>query len=388
MIASGSGDLSEEHAGFARQLIEQYGEYYFGVYVDGNKRSKAHWKIADHGGGLYASTVGGQLTGMGADLLIIDDPVKNADEALSPTYRKRNWDWWQSTASTRLEPDAVVVFMNTRWHAEDLSGMLLEHEPDRWDVLSLPAIAEEDDMLGRKPGEALWPERYPIEKLLEIQKDKTSYWFGAMYQQHPGQYGEDSWPAAYFDDIYCEEEDWPKTFRMSVMAMDPAMGKDKKKGDYSANVFVGLANGKAWIDPWLGRCAPPQFIQHAVALWVKNKPTAVSCESNGFQSLVASQWRAAADAAGLLGVDCYEHIAQGDKISRIEAALTPLLARGMLKVRKTIHGRKFVAQCKAIPNGEHDDGPDAAAQAMKVLQDMASSSVNDNFGRSIYERAV
>src|SRR5207344_222631 len=99
------------------------------------------------------------------------DPVKNETEAFSSTIHQRNIEWWASTASTRLEPNAVVILMMTRWHPNDLAGFLLgEDEP--WEILSLPALAEEDDELGRSRGDALWPERYD-EAALEVIKQRN-----------------------------------------------------------------------------------------------------------------------------------------------------------------------------------------------------------------------
>ena len=127
---------------------------------------------------------------MGADLLIIDDPVKNAKEARSPTIRKNHIDWWQSTALTRLHPGGVVIVVMTRWHEGDLGGYLLSRGTDEIEEpfveVRLPAIAEDNDPLGRKKGEALWPERYGVDELRRIrQAQGSSYWWAAMYQGHP-----------------------------------------------------------------------------------------------------------------------------------------------------------------------------------------------------------
>jgi len=111
--------------------------------------------------------------------------VKNAEEANSPTYRQRIWDWWRSTATTRLEPGAAVVVIMTRWHGDDLAGRILAEEGERWRVISLPALAEADDPLGRAEGEALWPERYPAEELARIRTTLGSYWWSALYMQRP-----------------------------------------------------------------------------------------------------------------------------------------------------------------------------------------------------------
>jgi len=105
--------------------------------------------------------MGGALTGKGANILIIDDPIKEAGEAMSPVYREQQWDWWDSTAKTRLEPGGGVLLIMTRWHEDDLAGKFISKMNDgsgeQWEVLRLPALAEENDALGRMFGEALCP---------------------------------------------------------------------------------------------------------------------------------------------------------------------------------------------------------------------------------------
>ena len=117
--------------------------------------------------------------------LIIDDPVKNRQEADSQTYRDRVWSEWQSTLSTRLHPKAAVVVVLTRWHEDDLAGRLIKAEPNRWKLLNLPAIAEEDDPLGRPIGAALWPERYDEAELAGIKITAGSRDWEALYQGRP-----------------------------------------------------------------------------------------------------------------------------------------------------------------------------------------------------------
>jgi len=148
-----------------------------------DRASGSFWET-EAGGYMKCVGVGGPLTGRGADLMVLDDPIKNAEEAHSETYREKLWNWWLTTAYTRLEPGGVVVLTMTRWHEDDLAGRLLEQQADPWDVLDLPAIAEEDDPLGRREGEALWPERYPVEDL-EVKRRADARTFDSLYQQHP-----------------------------------------------------------------------------------------------------------------------------------------------------------------------------------------------------------
>lgn len=150
-----------------------------------DKKRVDRW-LTPQGGGLTAAGIGGPLTGRGADLMLIDDYIKNAEDSLSETLRKKTWEWFKSTAYTRLEPGASLVILATRWGLNDLIGMCItELAHENWTVINLPALAEINDPLGREVGEALWPERYDRESLLRIKKTLGTYWWEAMYQQNP-----------------------------------------------------------------------------------------------------------------------------------------------------------------------------------------------------------
>lgn len=139
--------------------------------------------------GFYKSVgLGGSLTGTPADIGIIDDPVKDAVEADSPTYRARAWDWFTNVFLTRLHNDSQILVTQTRWHEDDLSGRILArmNKNNDWEVLSLPAICEDENnpIDPRKEGEALWPQKHSLERLLEI-KQANERAFHALYQQDP-----------------------------------------------------------------------------------------------------------------------------------------------------------------------------------------------------------
>jgi hypothetical protein len=114
-----------------------------------------------NGGEYFAAGVGGAIAGRRADLVVIDDPVRSREDADSELIRDKTWDWYKSDLYTRLKPGGRIVLIQTRWHEDDLAGRLLEDMAaggDKWDVISLPALAESNDPLGRRPGEPLWPE--------------------------------------------------------------------------------------------------------------------------------------------------------------------------------------------------------------------------------------
>jgi len=171
-----------------------------------DSRAAEEWNLAaPYRGGMTAAGVGGGITGKGANLLIVDDPVKDRVEAESEAIRDRVWDWWTSTAYTRLESKAAVVVVLTRWHGDDLAGRLLEQmaageagaEP--WTVLLLAERAEaytaeeraaapwlpESDPLGRAPGAPLWAEKHDAAEMAIIEEAVGPYNWASLYQQRP-----------------------------------------------------------------------------------------------------------------------------------------------------------------------------------------------------------
>jgi predicted phage terminase large subunit-like protein len=185
ILASYSAERAEDNSRAARRFMQDP-RYPFDVRVSKSSSSVGRWHTTA-GGVVIAEGVGGGLTGFGAHLLSIDDPVKDREEADSPVSRERAWSWFTEVAMPRLMPDGVVLLVMTRWHEDDLVGRILNSPASEdWEVLRLPALAEEDDPLGRGEGEALWPERFPVEKLPSVERGEiSSRGFAALYQQRP-----------------------------------------------------------------------------------------------------------------------------------------------------------------------------------------------------------
>lgn len=202
---------------FSRQVRAQLQDKYYqkvfpDTQINPSNRSAESWKTTKRGG-LTAAGVGGPITGKGAHILIVDDPIKNMEEADSFTIREKLEQWFFSTAYTRLAPGGGVLIIQTWWHFDDLAGRLLQHmednKGDTYEVIRYPAIAEEyeyrdvdtrdiirepeliedhDDLgleLLREPGEALHPERYPIHELERIRSNQPERIWNALYQQSP-----------------------------------------------------------------------------------------------------------------------------------------------------------------------------------------------------------
>ena len=196
--ASYSADLAQQFSRTIQRNIDsaEYGEVFPKTYLNGQHtktdstrgylRNVDVFETVGYGGFYKAVGVCGGLTGTPVDIGIIDDPVKDALEANSPTYRDRVWSWYTDVFLTRLHNDSKTILIQTRWHVDDLSGRLLDREGGKWEVVRIPAIREDFDDVNdpRQLGEALWEEEHSLESLREAE-GRSPRTFAALYQQRP-----------------------------------------------------------------------------------------------------------------------------------------------------------------------------------------------------------
>ena len=372
-------DFASQWGRKARDLLERFG-WVFGVRVSKRSSATHRWDLQGREGGMTTAGVGGSITGKGANLLIVDDPIKNDEEARSSSHRHKQWDWWQSTAGTRLRPGALMVVCQTRWHRDDLAGRILREAKtngQRWREVKLPAFAEENDPLGRQPGEALWPEVFTPEILERFRSSRTHYFWRALYQQDPQAEGSTEWPDSYFgDDIWFR--DWPDQWACRVVALDPSKGKDSRFGDYSAFVQVQLQpDGMLYVDADLAVRNVAVIAERALEINRGFAPHGFGIEINQFQELLATEInrlsRERMWAISLYGMQ--NNIA---KIIRIRS-LTPLLAQGRVRFKTDSPGaRLLVAQMRDFPHGDHDDGPDALEMGIRLLNNLLNERSRDD----------
>ncbi len=203
-----------------------------GVRISEETNNKTEWRTPE-GGGLYASGLDGGLTGKRIKgLLFVDDPFKGPVDANSQGGRDAVWDWFQSVAMLRLE-DASVFVIHTRWHEDDLIGRLVKQ--GGWEVINLPALAEENDLLDREPGEALWPDMYSVEKLEAIREARGIFVFSALYQGAPRPRG----GALFGEPAYYDPASTSFEACRIVIAADPA-ASEKTSADWSAAVVISI----------------------------------------------------------------------------------------------------------------------------------------------------
>ncbi|MFB7545061.1 MULTISPECIES: phage terminase large subunit family protein [Streptomyces] len=251
MIASYSAVLAEGHGRWLRDSINEHGEQ-LGISLRYGSKAAGRFDLSGSPGGLVTAGVGGSLTGMGAHLAVVDDPLKDAKAAASPTVLGDLWDWWQQVLNTRMEPTGSIVVIQTRWSENDLAGRILTQDAARdkarWTVINLPAIADSpDDALGRPIGAPLWPERFNLGHLADFRDEVGERGWWALYQQQPRPLEGGIWQWAWIRGRRITEERLRgiKLTRV-VVAVDPAGGSED--GDEVGIVAAGRdAAGELYI---------------------------------------------------------------------------------------------------------------------------------------------
>lgn len=243
ITASYASELAIDFGGQTRNLINtpEFKNVFNEIKLAQDSQAKNNWRIEGHRGRYVATGVGGAITGKGADVLVIDDPIKNREEADSEVIREKVWKWYTSTARTRLAPNGSIVIVHTRWHDDDLIGRILASEnAGLWEVINFPAIAIEDEP-NRKKGEPLWPEQYTLEALEEIKSDIGLYEWSSLYQQSPVSEENQEFRKDWFK--YRTHEDVSKMLTRKFATIDTAISKTSS-ADYTGVTrnYVDLQN--------------------------------------------------------------------------------------------------------------------------------------------------
>lgn len=305
--------------------------------------------------------VGGGITGMGGDLIIIDDPIKSREEAQSFTYRERVWDWYTNDLYTRLEPGGAMILVMTRWHEDDLAGRILSSEDGKsWHIVRLPALAEDGDVFGRRAGEPLNAERYPVEELLKIKSVLGSWAFESLYQQRPmpveGGLFKREWFVKFVEVAPAQVEARVRYWDKAATAGD---------GDYTVGVRMSRADGVYCVeDVTRGRWSPGErdkVIKQCAEtdppgtqIWLEQEPGSSGVDS--VQALIRL----------LSGYSVHADRVTGSKTTRAEPFAAQAEAGNVVLV-KGHWNASFLDELLVFPNGAHDDQVDAASGAFLAL---------------------
>lgn len=359
-----SGSLAMTFSRKVRQRLRDpaYKSVFKDTRLDPDSQSAEAW-LTTSGGGYVAAGVGGGITGKGAHILLIDDPIKNREDAESQNNRESTYDWYTSTAYTRLAPGGGVLVILTRWHDDDLAGRLLRASTeggDEWEVVSYPAIAEQDEEF-RSQGEALHVERYDIEALNRIQRAVGPRDWSALYQQNPVADDGDYFTREMIQ--YYEPDDIDLDRMRFYTAWDLAIGK-KDRNDYSVGLTVGVDEDDNLfvVDVDRGRYDGFELVERILDLYELWKPSIIGIEKGHIEMALGPFLEKRVRERGLYEA-YFKDLKTGrrDKEARARA-IQGRMQQGMVYLpRNEVFTGPLVAELLRFPNGVHDDQVDALA---------------------------
>lgn len=386
ITAAYSDGLATKFGRVNRNKFNEFAPEIFGVQLSESNAATKDWGVSGHNGGMISTGIGGSITGQGADLMIIDDPIKNMKEAQSQLIRDNIWDEWEATLSTRLHDGASVIVIMTRWHEDDLIGRLLARSPRNWERLRLPAIAEdEDDLLGREIGEALCPELGFDEQWAEEKKTEVgSRTWAALYQQRPtpagGNVFKKEWFKFYVMD-QAQKREWglsddvavlPKTFDKQAQSWDCTF-KDSETSDYVAGQVWAKKKADFFlldqVHDRLNFPATIKAIKHMTDKWPNAKAKYIEDKANGSAVIQTLQH----EINGIIAVE-----PEGGKEARANAVSPFVEAGNVYLPHPNICPwvNDFLEEAAAFPNGKHDDMVDGMTQALNKMQTAKSNPLD------------
>lgn len=383
-----SHDLAETFGLGTRDILKS--QNYQTVFPETNLRkdvkSKSKWQTTENG--TYTAVgVGGSITGRGAKLAIIDDPLKNRQEAESQRKRDQVWDWYTSTLYTRLEGYGAIIVILTRWHQDDLAGKLLEQKRklqesnkphDDWRIINFPAVAMEQEKFKgevvREPGEPLWPAKYDIKNLENIKENVGTYDWASLYQQDPVLSETQEFKEEHFRKF--NQEDLKDKHLRFTTTVDPAISQ-KDTADNSVVLTIAKeVNGPNWyrVREDAGHLTPSQIID----LIFKHNS---EYNSDVFVETIAYQ-----KALKYMIEERQRELEQYFTIKELKSrrnkeerirGLLPLYQRGVIFHRPSDHDYELEAM--QFPRGRHDDRVDAMAMQLEAVRNTSRTIKNNNF---------
>ncbi|MGE7621706.1 phage terminase large subunit [Viridibacillus sp. NPDC096237] len=386
IAAAYSDGLATKFGRLNRNKFNEFSHELFDVQLSESNAATKDWGIEDRRGGMIATGIGGSITGQGADLMIIDDPIKNMKEASSQTIRDNIWDEWEATLSTRLHDGASLIVIMTRWHEDDLIGRLLARSPRNWIRLRLPAIAEdEDDMLGREIGEPLCRELGYDENWAEDKKTEVgSRTWASLYQQRPAPAGGNifkrEW-VRYYVRTKEQKAEWglsddvvvlPIHFDKLAQSWDCTF-KDSDTSDFVAGGVWARKKAQYFLmdieHKRMGFADTMKAIRAMSDKWPKARSKYIEDKANGSAIIEMLQ----DEISGITPVN-----PEGGKEARANA-VSPLFEAGNVFLphpNLCAWSNDVVEELVSFPNAAHDDLVDMTTQGLNQLYTNNSSPID------------
>ncbi len=354
----------------ARDMLTDVGPDVFGINVAPDSSAKDEWSLDGHNGGMLARGIRGRLTGSGASIAIIDDPIKDPIEADSITIQEQNMDWYFAVLLGRLEPDASIILCMARWGQNDLWAGVVD---DSWTQVVLPALADDDDPIGRKPGAVLWPERWSQEsveaKKKEILLKRGRRWWQAQYECDPKGREDSMWQSEYeqyvdavpLDSLRCRAWDLAGTTGKGDFTVGSRLSLTDMGNDDVFVVLEDIVRGR-----WDGRRVEDTIVQtarqdgHSVRIVLEIEPG--SAGKSYFAHLKSL----------LPDYDVVGYRPTGSKMLRAEPLIAAYQRGGVAMVRSEWN-RAFIQEMRSLPGGKHDDQLDSASMGFNQLVEMRSN---------------
>jgi predicted phage terminase large subunit-like protein len=369
LAASHTTELAEKWGRRVRNIVSEYGPV-LGIDLSETSHAAGRWAL-EAGGEYYAAGVGTAIAGFRAKLGLIDDPVRSREDADSEAMRERVWDWYVNDFRTRLVPGARKILIQTRWHEDDLAGRALQNED--WDVISLPALAEPRDALGRKEGAPLWTDGdygYGAQ-LLDIRGSVPPRTWSALYQQRPAPETGDFFKKEWF--VFYDTPPPLETLHV-YGASDYAV--TAQGGDYTVHGVGGMdANGDLFLlDLWRRQTAADQWVEAFCDLVLKWKPLGWAEEKGQIRAGVGPFLeRRMLERGAFVARESFA--TRGDKAVRAQSIRGRAALRPIRLPRKAPWLADFLSELMSFPAGVHDDQADMLGLLGQLLDTMTEGSV-------------
>lgn len=378
-------DFAAKRGRAARDIFAENAPGMFGYQQDPEISAIGHWGVLGHSGTMTTFGAGGGITGSPMNLCLIDDPIKNETEAYSELFRNNQWEWFTGTVMSRIRAITSVFMVYTPWHEDDIGQRIIQTsvagDLEPWEIIRIPALAEtqderddyasrmglplgQPDPIGRQPGECLWPQMWPVEKLL-MRKKTDPYQFEAMFQGRPRPKGGLMFNRANF--IKCKAFEVPSNGERCRF-WDKA-ASTKNTSDWTVGVKMFRANsGEYYIENVIrDRLSPSQRDAKIMAVAEDDARMNSGVRIRADQDPAQAGKSDAGNFCRMLErYDVQTKVISGDKIVN-SRPFRSAVEGGRVYIVEAAWNKSYLDELESFPLGKHDDQVDASSGAYNEL---------------------